>query len=138
MAEDSEQNEWNRLYFPDQKEKLVKKISTILEQIVNIPQLKSLSENIILGKKFYASIDFGPDIRPGSIYDYLLLTKEGVVENYYTTARLKKKIFWKIPYTVKEYVDNRSDVNIGNFPKVAEKYLLSPKALQEIKDSLEL
>jgi hypothetical protein len=133
---DYKKNEWDTLPFPGQKERLIQKVSDTLEQITAMSELKLLSEDITLAETFHHSYRSGIDAPSHPCYDTLKLTKDGIVEDYYQTDVIKRKIlFIPIPITKHQYCTRI--VSKNDFPSVVEKYRLGLTDVRDLRSALE-
>ena len=123
-------NEWNQLYFPGQEEKLILNSTFILENIVNIPNLKSLNSPIIVSEKHDHYISAGKS-GSKSVTSKILLTNNGLVEKYFDREH---KRFLFIPYN--NYIPKERKISKELFPTYVFVYKLSPSKLNNLLDAL--
>jgi hypothetical protein len=132
MKDIQEKTEWDRIYFPEQKDKLISKGITSLEKLAQISEIQKLSKPILLGETYhhFVSLGVGEYINEN---DLLFLVNEGIQERYFQTE--KSKIFGFIPCS--KYVRKERIITKDDFSSIVKKYRLSPSKIDELRNDLQ-
>jgi hypothetical protein len=124
-------NEWNQIYFADQEAKLILNTTNILENIVDIPYLKSLNSPILISEKHDHYISMGRS-ESKSITRKIFLTNDGLVEKYFNREH---KRFLFIPYN--NYIPKDRKISKELFPAIVLTYKISPSKLNNLLEALQ-
>lgn len=132
MNQNKSRTEWDKLYFPNQKEKLIRLGVELLEEIVTISKNNKLSDPILISEKINhydgcGFIDF-------PVYDQLFLTNEGILTKYYTTEI--KKTFFNI-IDISKDVQKELIIDPLLYPHIVEEYKIGLSELINLRNDLE-